>query len=56
MTRYEMIKTSSLEDIAGCLCWFFSSCSGGCKDCPASTKCYVNNNGMKEFLLEEVEE
>ena len=49
MTNYEMIKQSSLEDLARFLC---RTCAE-CEDCPASNLCYIGHNGMKAWLEKE---
>lgn len=51
MTNYEMIKQSSLEELAQFLCESWQNCS----ECPARELCYIGHNGMKDWLQKECE-
>ena len=49
MTNYEMIKQSSIEEMAIFLC----DAQESCNKCPAREFCYFGHNGMKDWLEKE---
>ena len=52
MTNYEMIKQSSIEELAIFLCDAWQSCS----ECPAREFCYFGHTGMKDWLEKECDQ
>lgn len=69
MTNYEMIKQSSIEDLAIFLCAalderikqsniedlaiFLCDAWQSCSECPAREFCYFGHTGMKDWLEKE---
>ena len=49
MTNYEMIKQSSIDELARFLCEEWEACS----ECPAREFCHYGHNGMKDWLEKE---
>ena len=52
MTNYEMIKQSSIKEMAEFLCINCEDCEG----CPANNLCFDGYNGMKEWLEKECDQ
>lgn len=53
MTRYEYYKSLSLEEMADELCRQFGI---NCDNCPAEKYCYRKHNGMKHWLMRDIDE
>ena len=56
MTKFDKLKTMDIKDVATELCVAISDHIEDCEKCPFAHRCYKGNNGVLDFLMEEVEE
>lgn len=55
MTKFEYIKSLTVEEMADELCEFVSQLDVECEKCPAYKYCYKGHKGMKHWLMTEEE-
>lgn len=55
MTKFEYIKSLTVEEMADELCEFVSQLDVECEKCPAYKYCYKGHNGMKHWMMSEEE-
>lgn len=55
MTKFEYIKSLTVEEMAEELCEFVQLVEAECAFCPAKEYCYRGHNGMKDWLMDEEE-
>lgn len=56
MTRFEYIKSLNEKELANWICEEFTHADIECENCPAYSFCYKGHNGMKHWLLQDVQE
>lgn len=56
MTRYEYIKSLNESELANWLCEEFNHAQVECENCPAYRHCYKGHNGMKHWLMRDMDE
>ena len=55
MTKYDYIKSLTVEEMADEFCESIQLMGADCEKCPATEHCYRGHNGMKYWLMTEEE-
>ena len=56
MTKFDYIKSLTIEELASELCQMMDRLDVMCEQCPAYKYCYKGHNGMKHWLNTNIEE